>query len=71
MFIYFFQIKNGKKSFSKTNPQRNHDRPTLQEAKDFSKYDNESSEPSLENKEFQNQIHDNLLRDTSTNHANI
>ena len=61
-FIYFFEInfkidnaikiKNGKKPFPETNIQRNHDQTTLQEAKDLSKYENESSEPSLENKNF-------------------
>ena len=73
-FIYFFEInfkidntikiKNGKKPFPKTNTQRNHDQTTLQEAKDLSQYENESSEPSLENKEFQYQIQDILLQDT-------
>jgi len=55
------KIKNVKKPFPETNTQRIHDHTTLQEAKDLSKYENESSEPSLENKEFQNQIQDNLL----------
>jgi len=43
----------------------------LQEAKDLFRYENESSEPSLESKEFQNQIKDNLLQNTSTNHTNL
>ena len=43
----------------------------MQEAKNLSKYENELSEPSLENKKFQNQIQDNPLQDTCTNHTNM
>ena len=45
--------------------QKWHEQIILQEAKDLSQYENESSEPSLENKKFQNQIQDNLLQNTS------